>query len=438
MHIPKETFKKRRLQLLKETKERHAQRKSGAIVIIAGFETSERIEFRQESSFYYFTGITEPGTVLVIDYSGKETLYIPAFDGKRSQWVSSVIEPTKEAAQKYGIDEITYLGDAVRGYTMPLLFSQDSYKHLIKVLSDYASKQGGIFTFNSENPRAYTQQKIVLERLAKFISGFESSVHDISALAAKLRRNKSRDEIELIYNAIEVTIVAQQGAACSMEEGKKEYEVRAGIDYVFREANRAPAFPSIVAAGANSVILHSTPGERELKKGELVVVDIGAEYEYYCADLTRTYPVAGTFTKRQRDVYNIVLDTQQYIAGIAAPGLWLNNKKYADKSLHHLAVAYLEKKGYGKYFTHGIGHFLGIDVHDVGDLEEPLTEGDVITIEPGIYIPEEGFGIRIEDDYWIIKDGVMCLSEDLARDPDSIEEMSQATLDFDEDDEDEH
>ena len=127
-------------------------------------------------------------------------------------------------------------------------------------------------------------------------------------------------------------------------------------------------------------------------------------------------------------MYNIVLETQEHIASLAKPGMWLKNKDKADKSLHHLAVKFLAQRGYDKYFPHGIGHFLGLDVHDVGDYNVPLHEGDVITIEPGIYIPEEGIGIRIEDNYWITKDGAICLSENLPKDADDIEGFMQQAL----------
>jgi Xaa-Pro aminopeptidase len=118
-----------------------------------------------------------------------------------------------------------------------------------------------------------------------------------------------------------------------------------------------------------------------------------------------------------------VLDTQNYIASIAKPGMWLSYKEKPDQSLNHLARAFIKEKGYDHYFPHGIGHFLGLDVHDVGDYTEPLKAGDVITIEPGIYIPEEQIGVRIEDDYWIVKDGAICLSEGLPKTADEIEEM---------------
>ena len=165
-----------------------------------------------------------------------------------------------------------------------------------------------------------------------------------------------------------------------------------------------------------------------MRNGDLVVVDIGAELGMYAADITRTYPVSGTFSKRQRELYDIVLATQQHIADISKPGLWLSNKEHPDKSLNHLARQFLQKYGYDKYLPHGIGHFLGLDVHDVGDYSVPLQAGDIITIEPGIYIPEEGIGIRIEDDYWVVEDGVVCLSDGLSKEARDIEQMVQQSF----------
>ena len=146
-------------------------------------------------------------------------------------------------------------------------------------------------------------------------------------------------------------------------------------------------------------------------------------------------------------MYEIVLATQEHIAELVKPGLWLRNNDMPDKSVHHLAVKFLAARGYDKYFPHGIGHFLGLDVHDVGDSAIALQEGDVITIEPGIYIPQEGIGIRIEDDYWVTKDGVICLSDNLPKEVADIESVMQRALsgiadeeddltDEDEDDED--
>ncbi len=148
-----------------------------------------------------------------------------------------------------------------------------------------------------------------------------------------------------MYKAVELTMVAQEAAATVIQPGVKESLIKAGIEYIFAESGGTPAFPSIVAAGKNTTILHYHGGDVAIKPNELVVVDIGAEYDYYCADITRTYPASGTFTKRQREVYEAVLATHEYIASIAKPGLWLKNPDKPKESLHHLAVAHLEKKG---------------------------------------------------------------------------------------------
>ena len=189
-----------------------------------------------------------------------------------------------------------------------------------------------------------------------------------------MRRKKDMHEIEKINEAIDITILAHEAAAQAIKAGTLECEVQAAIEYVFTAAGSAPAFPSIVATGKNGTILHYVNNSQELKKSDLVVVDIGAKKDGYCADITRTYPVSGTFTRRQKELYQIVLDVQEYIADLAKPGMWLNNKDEKEKSLHHLAQDYLEKKGYKKYFPHGIGHYLGLDVHDVGGYKTPLHQ----------------------------------------------------------------
>jgi Xaa-Pro aminopeptidase len=247
-------------------------------------------------------------------------------------------------------------------------------------------------------------------------------------------------EIEQIYRAIEITELAHESAVGAIKNGVLEAEVQASLEYMMIASHARTSFPSIVASGKNGTVLHYNQNTGTLKDGDLVVVDIGAEFENYCADLTRTYPVSGTFNKRQKELYTIVLETQNYIASLAKPGMWLKNKDKADKSLHHLAVKFLATRGYDKYFPHGIGHFLGLDVHDVGNYDEPLHEGDVITIEPGIYIPEESIGIRIEDNYWITKDGALCLSEHLPKDVEDIEAIVQQALrgESDESDDDEY
>ena len=426
-------FKERRQKLLESVKKQYSDTANGTILLIADFENTYAGVFRQESSFYYLTGLDQPACALMIGFDGKETLCVPHYGKEREKWVSSVITADQQTARMYAVDEIAVWGDEMHGYVFPLLFSSEQSALLAEKLKEVIKLSGSIFVLNPSDQHRNIQQKIAFERLCAFAGVGADTGKDISPIVAVMRRVKSKYEVEQMYKAIELTVIAHEGAACAMREGVAECAIQAGVEYVFRESGAGPAFPSVIATGRNSTVLHHTPSMHAIKSGELVIVDIGAEVDHYCADLTRTYPASGHFTKRQREIYSIVLDVQRFIAEHAAPGYWLNNKKYPEKSLHHLAIDFLAKRKYDSYFSHAIGHFLGLDVHDVGDLNEPLREGDVITIEPGLYIPDEKIGVRIEDDYWIIKDGLLCLSENLAKEPDLIEEMAQAQLDFDQD-----
>ncbi len=424
-------YKERQQELITRIKQQFPET-SGTIVLFAHFE-DERYRFRQESSLYYLTGIQEPAVVFTLDLNGKSTLYIPQYKTNRAQWLSHVLSTDAESARRAGVDAIEYLGEPCHGYQLSPLFAPDEYKNFLTKVHNNIKNNHVIFTLNSKNTHEYVEQKLVLERLYRILPELESVIRDISPVIASLRRKKSKAEIELMHKAIEITMVAQEAAARVVADGKHEREIQAGIEYVFAEAGADPAFPSIVAAGKNSTVLHYHTNNDVMKNGDLVVVDIGAQYNYYCADLTRTYPVSGKFNERQRKLYNIVLETQEYIASLAKPGIFLNNKEHPESSLQHLAKKFLDKHNLGTYFVHGIGHYLGIDVHDVGSYAEPLQEHDVITIEPGIYIPEERIGIRIEDNYWIIKNGSICMSDQLPKDARTIEEM--ASQDFSEDEE---
>jgi Xaa-Pro aminopeptidase len=417
-------FKQRRKNLVEQIKKNYPSHE-GAVLLFAGFE-HEHARFRQESSFYYFTGVQEPGIALWLELDGHATLFIPNHGTTRSKWVLSGLEVTEEKAQESGVDRIEYLGEQCDGYQLYPFFTARGHQQLIARIQKNIHAHKYIFSLNPTTPFGYVEQRFVLERINTFLPGFLKQVIEISPLVASLRRVKTMRELEQLYKAIEITEVAHEAVAQVIKPGEIEYKVQAVLEFVFTESGASrPAFPSIVGSGKNSTVLHYNQNNRVMEAQDLVVVDIGAEYNYYCADITRTYPVSGTFTARQREIYELVLATQEYIASVAQPGYWLSNKEQPEKSLNHLARAYLKEHGYDQYCPHGIGHFLGIDVHDVGDPLVPLQEGDVITIEPGIYIPEESLGVRIEDNYWIVKEGAVCLSEDLPKEPEDIEEMVQ-------------
>ncbi len=425
-------YDRRRKDLIDLIKKEHPGVKNGAVLLISGFEDGKH-SFRQESSFYYYTGITEPGMVLVIELSGKSRLFVPTYATPRSDWLVESVVATKECAQNFSLSDIVPLGSSLRGYEPYLFADADHYQGLLTYLKNISDLQGTIFTYNTPGQRTMLYPAF-LAHMVNLLPSLNQHLRDVQLFIAAQRSVKNKFEIELMYKAVELTMVAQEAAARALQPGINESVLKAGIEYIFAEGGATPAFPSIVATGKNTTVLHYHQGNATAKPNDLVVVDIGAEYDYYCADITRTYPASGTFTKRQKEVYEAVLATHEYIASIAKPGMFLRNAENPEISLHHLAVAHLEKKGFAKYFKHGIGHYLGLDVHDVGDYTQPLQEGNVITIEPGIYIPEENIGIRIEDDYWIVKDGAECLSAELPRDAESIQEMARASLE-DEDEE---
>ena len=416
-------FKNRRQKLIARIKEQYGV-SSGVVMIAAGFEMG-RHPFRQESSFYYLTGIVEPAAILCMYLDGREILYVPRFSIARGQWVNVFVDGPQDAA-KIDVTEVRYLGKDSPGYSFKVVFTAEKYETLLIDLDKYIVPGVKLFTLHDAHNEENFMQVSLYKHLQQWLPVLGANV-DACPILYDLRRTKDEYELDLIYKAVQVTSVAQKAAADTIEPGRYEYEVKAAIESVFTGlAGARPAFPSIVATGMNTTVLHYTQHNKELKASDLIVVDIGAEYGNYTSDLTRTYPVSGLFTPRQREIYQLVLDTQLYIESIAAPDMFLRNEKYPEKSLRRLAMKYLDDHGgYGKYFCHQIGHYMGLDVHDVGDYTTPLRPGDVFTIEPGIYIPEEGIGVRIEDDYVMADDGAACLSYELAKEVDEIEALMQ-------------
>ena len=400
----------RRKKLVKQT--------NAPVLLVAGFE-EQRSRFLQDSTFYYFTGCNEPGAVCLLHPDGTSVLYIPQYATNRAQWIPGALEADDQTAERFGFEKIEYLGAACKGYTLPAYFDAALYGNLIDALKKSIAQHDALYVLKKN----YT-----VDALSLVVPGMAACMQDLMPLVAQMRRLKSKEEIQLLHDAIDVTILAQEAAARAIKVGVNECQVAAAIDYVFTESGALKAFPSIVGSGVNATVLHYNDNCREMQTGDGVIVDVGACLGHYCGDLTRTYPVSGTFTKQQKEIYTAVLETQQLLADTAAPGYWLRNDDEQEKSLYHVMHSFLKTRKLEQHIVHGVGHFLGLDVHDVGDVKLPLQEGDVITIEPGIYIPgEEGktspFGVRIEDNYWIVQGGAVCLSEMLPRDIEGVQEL---------------
>jgi len=244
-----------------------------------------------------------------------------------------------------------------------------------------------------------------------------------------MRSVKSAGEIALIRKAADASVEAHLAAMKAVKPGAWEYEIAALMKYEFeRRGCEWPAYPPIVGSGFYSTVLHYDQDWNQMKDGDVVVLDVAGSYGGYTSDITRTLPVNGHFTPRQREIYEIVLAAQNAALAAAKPGVYLG--RHGSKGLYEIAYDYINSHGkdlhgqrLGQYFIHGLSHPIGLNVHDPMDYGRPLEPGMVITMEPGIYIPEEKIGVRIEDDNLITPDGNELLTRRLPRTVDEIEKL---------------
>ncbi len=362
-------------------------------------------DFRQDNNFFYLTGLEVPDSWLVLIAAGGEVraeiLFIPERKPAEELWTGP--KPSfQEASKLSGIVDVRANSDFEETAVEPL--KQDTgVKAIYAPLNPHSRHDPHIQTLLFEG---------------------QAEVLDLEPAIARLRLVKDDFEIEMLRRAIEITDGAHVAALRTARPGMYEYELEAVIEYNFRRGGaERVGFPSIVGAGPNSVVLHYDKGRRRMEEGDLVVMDIGAEYSYYSADVTRTIPVSGGFTTRQREIYDLVLGAQEAALTAVKPGNTLLDVERA-------ARLYLQEHGAGKcgrkscneQFPHGVSHWLGMDVHDVGDYSVKLEPGMVLTVEPGIYLADERIGVRVEDDVLVTKTGYELLSN-APRDPDEIETL---------------
>jgi len=420
--------KERRDQLVENIKRQYSDVNNGVIILLSNFETDTG-EFKQESHFYYLTGVKEPGTILLLDLSGESVLYIPGDLEKRAVWTSVQRELLQKNAEELGVSEIVELGSDATGP----FFLEDHYSDLCKRLREVTQKGGTTFTLRYlANTPTYCEQTLALGQLNKFVPDLDEHIENISSILFSMRQVKDKQEIECLRRAIAITVKAQIAGAQQIRPGKTEREVRGAVDGTILTQSR-PGFCSIIGSGINTTILHHPASDKIMNSGELVIVDIGAECgcDSYSGDLTRTYPVSGKFSDEQRDIYSIVFGALQRVVENARPGCYFVNKEDESRSLTHIASKFFERHGYDKYFTHGIGHHIGLDVHEdcvenQSTFRNKLQVGNVIALEPGLYFPEKCLGVRIESDYLITEGGAVCLDKELPKDPDGIEALMRA------------
>lgn len=370
-------------------------------------------KLRTNKSFFYFTGLSCEDYRLAISVTekGKEfRLFIEKPNYDIEKWVGRKL--TKEQASEIsGIETVDYTENF-----NAWLHGQIYNGKIDRLMLDIARYRW--------DDRARLEEEFAHSVQAKYP---HIQIGSISTTIAEMRVIKDKHEIDQMRKAIEITNIGVRRLYEVCEPGMMEYELEAEFLYQLKKRGEKNSFDTIAASGENGVILHYVTNDNELKDGTLVLMDLGSEYKEYAADISRTFPVNGKFTKRQRQLYEIVLKAQEDVLEIMKPGTMFSelNKRCREsflESLKKIGLANNDEELW-KYYYHGVGHYLGLDVHDLGSRDMELQEGMVITLEPGLYIAEEGIGIRIEDDILITKKGNENLSISIPKLPDEIEKI---------------
>lgn len=390
-------------------------------IVIFGYtgheDASEVAVFFQEPNFYYLSGHDEPGAALVIVpdppqgqtlANPPEILYLPVRDLRTERW----------EGVKLGPDDPTASAQTGFAAVEPIANMKDDLQKLAKTFTTF---------YTVLPPRHEEGYPHFTESVAQIKSAIpDAKLADVTAALYAMRQVKSPGELALLEKAVDASVDAQLDAMKQMRPGLFEYQLAARMKMVHEWAGCSrEAYSPIVGAGFNSTVLHYGTLNNEIKDGDLVVLDVGGEYGGYAADITRTLPANGKFTARQREIYEIVLGAQNAALAAVKPGVKIMG---GQGSLMQISYDYINTHGkdkdgnpLGKYYIHGVGHHLGLDVHDPGRSDRPLEPGMVFTIEPGIYIPDEKLGVRIEDDVLLTESGPQLLTAKLPRDPDGVE-----------------
>jgi Xaa-Pro aminopeptidase len=399
-----------------------------APIILTGLtgreEDSQAYVFAQEENFYYLTGHNEEEAGLILlppadskakkdDFQGpREILFLPAKNPGKEKWNGVRMSPSDP-----GIQAHTGFAD-IRPFT--------EMRATIEKLARFYPAFYAILPHEKELG-GYPHERETVDWLK--MAAPQVNLKDIHTNITDLRLIKSPIEIAFIREAIDLSLDAHFAAFKMMRPGLWEYQVAAKMVEVHAMGgSEAEAYAPIVGAGPNSTALHYDKLSRKVEDGDIVVMDVGAQYSGYASDITRTVPANGKFTPRQREIYDIVLGAQNAALAALKPGADMCRK--GKQSLYKISYDYINSHGkdqngkpLGQYFIHGLGHNIGLDVHDPGDSCKPLMPGQVVTIEPGIYIPEENLGVRIEDDVLITETGYELLSSKLPRTAEEIEKI---------------
>ena len=396
----------------------------GAPVVVFGYTGHENANpsyvFMQEENFYYLSGHAEEGAALLLlpesaaqkGWKGaREILYLPARDPAQEKW-----DGPRMAPDDPGIREKTGFAEV------------ESFDKLRQTLAGLAKDFPEIYT---ELPGPHAEGYPHAANWSKWMKDAapQAALKDVSPAAGTLRSVKSAGEMEVLTRAVELSVDAHLEAMKMMRPGLYEYQVAAKMQQVHASGGcETEAYAPIVGSGFNSTVLHYNKLDRRIEDGDIVVLDVGGQYSGYAADVTRTLPASGKFTPRQREIYDIVLGAQNAALAALKPGMTIAGE--GPNSLQRIATEYINTHGQdkqgrplGRYYIHGLSHHLGLNVHDPSGPARPLEAGMVITVEPGIYIPEENIGVRIEDDVLITATGYQMLTARLPRTAGEIEKV---------------
>lgn len=410
-----ETLKKRRQQL-------GANIKDDSLIILFSGEApvssaDQRYEYTPQRNFYYLTNIDRPKMVYVLRKMNgvvEDYLFIETVTEVEEKWTGKRLSK-EEAHALSGIKNI--LPESELRSVLGRWLLNDDFENV------YLDLERG----------SYNHPDTIQIEFAKELKEKYPFVHiqNIYHHITKLRLIKSEDEIANMRTAIEKTRIGIERLMKASKPEMREYQLEAHYDFAIKtEGVKKTSFHTIAASGVNATVLHYDKNDDVCKDGDLILFDLGCEWNYYCSDISRTFPVNGKFSDRQRDVYQAVLDAQLATIEIIKPGVSMvevnefARKKLAEGCKKLGLIKHDEEVS--RYYYHGIGHYLGLDTHDVGGRGGVLQPGMVITIEPGLYIAEEGIGIRIEDDILVTKDGHENLSKDIIKSIEDIEAFMQA------------
>lgn len=385
------------------------------------------MRFRQNNDLFYLTGADQEETILVLcpDYPDKkfrEVLFLRETSELIATWEGHKLTK-EEAREQTGIETVLWTSEFHKLFNMMMVM-------------------GGVENVYLNTNQHYRAEVSIETRDARFIKWcqekFPLHKYERSApILAALRAVKSEIEIQQLQKACDITEAAFRRVLKFVKPGVQEYEIEAEFIHEFiRSGSRGFAYEPIIASGSNSCVLHYIENSRPCKSGDVLLLDVGAEYANYNADMTRTIPVNGKFTKRQKDVYNSVLRVKRAAMKLLKPGaMYFDYHKEVQKIMESelIKLKLIDKTDikkqnpakplFSKYFMHGTGHHLGLDVHDTANMFDKMQVGMVWTVEPGIYIKEEGLGVRLENNVVITKSGVRDLMKDIPVEIDEIEDL---------------